>query len=402
MSINIICGKCKKTFKVDQKRCACGNSLTGSRRRYKVRLQTPSGKWLSKVVHSFDMAQKVEAKFRTTVVEESVFNIFPSPTVEAIWTRYLKFIKVNKGTWKDDLTRWTLHVQPYLKGPQGQPLLMDKVTPNDVSTIITQMKERKTPKGTRYSPATIQQVLTLIRRLFNWAYKEGLYHSTNPCDKVENLKFDNRLTDNIPPGELKVLLSKLNTWPNVRASLIAQFLLLTGKRRGEVLKLKWTEVDIDNSLVTFKSTTTKNKVTQILPMNRHAMDILKRASQIRISPYVFPCSTGKPYIGFDKVWQRFKKKHDFTFRLHSLRHTYASMVISSGDVSLYELQHLLGHRSSKLTQRYASLHPQAIKKSVDVTDKVFDIDVPDEEILEMERETERLLKLSQAISERRG
>ena len=52
--------------------------------------------------------------------------------------------------------------------------------------------------------------------------------------------------------------------------------------------------------------------------------------------------------------------------LHGLRHVYASMLASSGKVDLYTLQKLLTHKDPRMTQRYAHLRDEAIKRASDV------------------------------------
>ena len=162
MAINLCCPQCYKTYKLQTKICNCGKSLKQNPL-FKVRIKLPNGKWKSKQVNSLELAKKVEAKFKTQSVEQDVFNIHKSPIIDAVWCQYLKWAKQNKRSWLDDQIRWTKHISPHLKG-----MKMDKIAPHDIQVVLDSMREKRTLKGAPYAPATLRQVLVLIKRVFNW------------------------------------------------------------------------------------------------------------------------------------------------------------------------------------------------------------------------------------------
>ncbi len=244
MSVNLWCPKCKKTYKLSTKKCNCGNNLN-TNRRFKVRLKLPSGRWKSKTVDTLDLAKKVEAKFKIEVVEQDVFNIHKAPLMESAWDKYISWAKLNKKSWKDDRSLWEHHISEYLKG-----LKMDMIAPHHIQTIINSMYTKKKENGKPYQPATIKHILVLIKHIFNWSTKQGYYHGNNPCNAIEPPKFDNRVTNPLNSDGLRSLMSVLDTWPNERAILMIKFALYTGKRRGEILKLTWGNIDFKNSLLT--------------------------------------------------------------------------------------------------------------------------------------------------------
>ena len=367
MAINIRCTECKKTFRLGTEVCTCGNNLNKNGV-YKVRVKLPTGKWMSKQVDSLTLAKKIESKFRTRVAEDDVLNIHRSPTIDRIWLKYIKWAKDHKGSWRDDRQRWEKHVDPLVASSR-----MDRITPADIDKILGTMRNARTDKGKPYAPATIKQVLVLIKRVYNWATKRGLYEGINPCTKVDTPRFDNRATHSIPEDELQRLIRTVNTWENERAALVIRFALFTGKRRGDILNLEWSGVDLVNGLVTFQGMNTKNKRTQTLPVNNGALTVLRRCHELRVlrGGYVFTSSTGHYYTTFENTWKRFIKRHGFCFRFHDLRHTYASYLASSGQVDIYTLQELLGHREIAMTQRYAHLINGALRRGTNVADDVF-------------------------------
>ena len=309
----------------------------------------------------------MEAKLKTESVEHQIFNIQKSPLLCDIWPQYLTWAKANKKSWAEDEGRWIHHVEPHLKS-----MKMDDVTPRDIEQVLETMFGSNNRQGKPYAPQTLKHVLILIKRVFNWAIQRDLYHGQNPCMKVAPPKFDNRTNQTLNQKELRNLLSTLDAWENHRAALVVKFALYTGKRRGEILSLRWEDVDLENRLMTFHGTTTKNGKTQSLPINNKAYEVIQAARQLSVCDVVFSSKAG-PYTrnGFYSIWRRIRKKAGISLRFHDLRHTYASYLASSGKVDIYTLKELLGHSDIKMTQRYAHLINGALRKAACVADEVF-------------------------------
>jgi integrase len=233
------------------------------------------------------------------------------------------------------------------------------------------MHEKLTPKGIPYAPATIRQVLVLVKRVFNWGIEQGLYHGLNPCASIATPKFDNQVTNPLNTNSMESLMQVLSSWENERAVLAIKFALYTGKRKGEICKLTWDCVDLETGYITLKSTNTKSKETQTLPMNNKALAILHRCQELEICDYVFPSNEGSYYNTLNDTWKRIRKRAKINIRFHDLRHTYASYLASSGKVDIYTLKELLGHSTIEMTQRYAHLINGALKKAACVADEVF-------------------------------
>ncbi|WP_407681921.1 tyrosine-type recombinase/integrase [Pseudodesulfovibrio portus] len=64
-----------------------------------------------------------------------------------------------------------------------------------------------------------------------------------------------------------------------------------------------------------------------------------------------------------------KLRHEI--RPHDLRHTFASRLVSTDKVDLYTLQHILGHKTVSMTQRYAQLADESVKRGMSVADDLF-------------------------------
>ncbi len=234
MTINLHCPKCKSGAKIGTKECRkCNHKFTPGNRKYRVTVKLGTGKRRSKVVESLELAKKVEAKLKTESIENGMFDIQKSPMLSDVWVQYLTWAKTNKKTWKEDQDRWKHHVEPHLKS-----MRMDTVTPRNIEIVLETMLVTDNRQGKPYAPQTVKHVLTLLKRVFNWAIRRDLYHGQNPCIKVKAPKFDNRVNQTLSREELTRLLSVLASWQNQRTALVVKFALYTGKRRGEILSLK--------------------------------------------------------------------------------------------------------------------------------------------------------------------
>jgi integrase len=137
--------------------------------------------------------------------------------------------------------------------------------------------------------------------------------------------------------------------------------LYTGMRRGELFRLKWRDIDFDRGFIHIRNP--KGGIDQTIPLNDGARQVLE--SVIRTgSEYVFPGRGGRQRTDIHHQVNRIRDKAGLPkdFRaLHGLRHVYASMLASSGQVDMYTLQKLLTHKSPQMTQRYAHLRDETLK-----------------------------------------
>ncbi len=228
----------------------CGKNLKGKHRAYRVRVKLPSGKWKSKTVPTMTMANKIELKYKTQSIEENQEVQFDVPAISEVWPEYLKWAKQNKRSWPADEVRYQNHIKDHI-----QNLRMNQVMPHHVQKVMNSMHNKLTPKGKPYAPATVKQIVTLIKRLFNWSIKQGYYQGGNPCNTIEIPTFDNTVTNPLSREGLKSLMYVLDSWKNERAVLITKFALYSGKRKREILSLTWDNIDFDNGLLSLQEKT---------------------------------------------------------------------------------------------------------------------------------------------------
>ena len=173
---------------------------------------------------------------------------------------------------------------------------------------------------------------------------------------------DNELHDVADDEQLQRLVEILRTDENRPVCNILMFLLSTGARLNEALQATWSQVDLEKGLWTIPATNAKLKRSRSVPLNESAMYVLSEAGKLEKFDTIFANpNTGKPFTTITRVWYRLRKEAGIDkMRIHSMRHQFASLLVSSGR-SLFDVQILLGHSDPRVSQRYAKLSMQALK-----------------------------------------
>lgn len=196
------------------------------------------------------------------------------------------------------------------------------------------------------------RVLEALRSAINKGIRWGLCEK-NPADgfkrNAEEAK-ENYLTHE----QLEVVLDKLNEMPNEKAANIIRILILTGARIGEALRAEWTHFDLDKALWIKPSSHTKQKKIHKIPISLETIELLEKIKENNNSKYLFPSEKGKPMHDIKKPWTWLQKETGIKVRIHDLRHTFASFLISEGE-NLAVIGKLLGHSQHQTTLRYSHL-----------------------------------------------
>lgn len=145
--------------------------------------------------------------------------------------------------------------------------------------------------------------------------------------------------------------------------------LNTGCRKTELLTLRWSDVNLDRGYIVLRPENTKANRRRIIPINRGAGQALENRRSAGIeSEWVFAKKNGERVKALDWLFRKAVKSAGLSdFRIHDLRHTFASWLVSEG-VELIKVRDLLGHTSVKMTERYAHLMPNRLREAVHVLD----------------------------------
>lgn len=279
-------------------------------------------------------------------------------TLDNLWQEYTAQ-NAKRPSYATEKSTYNKHVSPSLGG---------KKTPEIVPLDVARIRSRMEKQGA--SPQTIKHALSLVKRLANFGEKRALCQNLN--FKLTFPKVDNITTEDLTPNELGRLLDAIESDPHKAVGTMMKLALFTGMRRGEIAKLQWKEISFHRKFILIKEP--KGGKSQEIPLNTEAEKLLSEWPKTEGSPYVFPGRNGGQRVSFHKQAKRIRDKAGLppSFRpFHGLRHAYASMLASSGKVDLYTLQKLLTHKSPEMTQRYAHLRDDALRKAADIAGDII-------------------------------
>jgi integrase len=210
-------------------------------------------------------------------------------------------------------------------------------------------------------PGTVTKEMSVLKHCLKLAVEWGELNQ-NPAVGARLPQLPSGRTRYLTPGELKAALESAPEW--MRAPMA--FAACTGVRRGEMLSLRWMDVDTGNRRFYLRET--KNGALRILPLSAAALQVLGSLPQGAAGDPVF--------AGVDAANLSVYTKRVFTrlgipdASFHTLRHTAASWLVQQG-VDLYAVGQLLGHKTPRMTQRYAHLSPDYMAAAVGKLDGIM-------------------------------
>lgn len=214
-------------------------------------------------------------------------------------------------------------------------------------------------KGKRESEISFRSVnidISTLSSFFNWCIEKE-YIDKNPAAGVKKLNELSRIKT-LDDGDIQKLISGAT---NKLTRDLITFLIYTGCRKGEALNLKWDDVDLKNDVIAIKGT--KTKYDRYIPISEPLKELLRGIDEVQDCLYVFE-RNGAKISDFKRSFKtacRSARLKDF--RIHDLRHVFASKMVMSG-ASLYVTGELLGHKTTQMTKRYSHLIPDTLKKAV--------------------------------------
>jgi integrase len=267
-------------------------------------------------------------------------------TIKKLWEEYIE-TKPETRSFRNDDQRFKKHLEPVL----GEKKL-EELVPLDLDRLRIKLLKEKAPQ-------TVKHCLALLKRISNFVKDKRLCKGID--FKLILPKVNNQKTEFLTEGQLRGLLDAIEKDTNPYAGPIMLTALYTGMRKSEILRLEWHDVDFEHGFIHIRGP--KGGQDQKIPLNDAAKALFEKLPQTH--NLVFPGQHGER-TGLYHAINEIKKKAGLPadFRpLHGLRHHYASMLASSGKVDMYVLQKLLTHKSPIMTQRYAHLRDEALKKA---------------------------------------
>jgi integrase len=234
----------------------------------------------------------------------------------------------------------------------------------DVDRLHRKLSER--------APYQANRMAAVLSKMMNFAVKLG-WRADNPVRGLER-NHEDRRERFLSPAELAALSAALQEHGDQRSADAIRLLILTGARRGEVLGATWDQFDLIAGVWTKPSAATKQRKTHRVPLSAPALQLLAsiRQRQGDEQRFVFPGDVlGRPLADIKKTWASVCKRAGIEgCRVHDLRHTFASILVSGGG-SLPLIGAMLGHTQVSTTARYSHLADDPLRAAAERVGAVY-------------------------------
>lgn len=234
----------------------------------------------------------------------------------------------------------------------------------DINPLLIERFKRdrlKTPawKGRARKPATVNLEIAFLSRILSLAVDQSEL-TENPCTKVKRLRTNNARTRYLSREEEQRLMPVLDFDSTVKSLTILA--LNTGMRRGELLKLRWSDVDLLRNIITVRNT--KSNRDRPVPINADALAVFTCMNHS--SEWLFPAKDNKGHLkGFDRSWHWACAQAEITdLRFHDLRHTAATRLAEAG-CDAFTIAAILGHSQIQMSARYTHVSSQRLREAVE-------------------------------------
>jgi len=299
-----------------------------------------------------------------------------APTVKELSERYIEehLPKLAKTNASDQISMLQKLVLPEWKGR-----MVADITPTDVDRLLTKIaagrarpaklqpaqKRRRNLAPARPTPVRANRAGEMIRKMFSLAVQWKM-RPDNPAfafRKRPETARDRFLTFD----EIERLANALAVDEDQRAASIIRLCMLTGARLGEVRTATFDQFNLDLAIWTKQAAYTKQRRIHRVPISHEAVALIRLRREIvpKGCPFLFPCDVPDQPVGDPKrFWPKMQKVAQIPdVRIHDLRHTFASLLVSGG-ASLEMIGRLLGHTQIGTTQRYSHLIDAPLRAGV--------------------------------------
>jgi integrase len=301
--------------------------------------------WARSVEHRLDVGDHVpssEAKKRTLadVIDRYLDVTLPRAKHRKNASEQTRLLNV----WKSELGRVPLA----------------KLTPSVVAEARDKLADRRNRAGKSLTGSTVNRHLTALSGVLRVAVREYGWLPRNPVANVTKFE-DSRGRERFLSDAERVRLIDACKASECAALLpIVQLALATGARKGELLSLQWSSVDVDRRTIRFLDT--KNGESRTVPLAPTAIATIRawRHGRLPLGD-VFPKAESPLDVSFRIARDRAGLGD---FRFHDLRHSAASYLAMSG-ASLMDIAAILGHKTLAMVKRYSHLSEQHTTAAVD-------------------------------------
>ena len=325
----------------------------------KKRIRKFGGRTKGQAIHTLELlrsnmkTEKILENFGIKKVEKKPDILFEDFSKEFMDL----YSKQHKKSWERD-EESLKHLKPFLKEKTLQ-----EIGPELIENYKLKRKAEKTKKKSKVSESTINRELALLKTIFNKAVEWGKI-DTNRLIKVKKFKEKQKPMKILKDEEAIRLIDF--ALPHLKPVLIV--VLNTGMRKGEILSLKWENIDFKNGLIFVKDSKSADRE---VPINYLVFETLKELP--RIAEFIFYNPKTNSHIKDVKNSFRTARNNAKIKGLifHDLRHTAASRMIQAG-VDLVTVSRILGHSSIQMTTRYIHPTTEIMRNAVAKLGKIYE------------------------------
>jgi len=255
------------------------------------------------------------------------------------------------------LDKYLEMVTPHKKGASVEALRLGKIKRQKISSI--NIYRLRAVDAARYrdmrlaevSTATVRKEMLLLNHVIEIARREWGFEIDNPMSLIRKPPEPQGRVRRLETGEEEKLLNALSESRNVWVEPLVRFALETAMRRGELLSLRWDDVDFSRRVIQLQET--KNGKSRSVPLSTSAVSVLHRIRGCS-SERVFPTTI----YGIRCVWRAAVQRARIeNLRFHDLRHEATSRLFEKG-LNMMEVAAITGHRDLRMLQRYTHLRAE--------------------------------------------
>jgi site-specific recombinase XerD len=260
------------------------------------------------------------------------------------------------------------------------------ITPTDIDRLLTKIAlgrprpSKTAPKGKRRiplkpgkpTPVRANRVGEVLRKMFSLAVTWKM-RTDNPATSFRK-RPETARERFLSFEEIQRLADALCADPDQRAAGIIRLCMLTGARCGEARTATFDQFNLDLAIWTKQAAYTKQRRVHRVPISHEAVALIRlRGDAVpKGCPFLFPGDVpGQPVVDLKRFWERMRVQAEIPdVRIHDLRHTFASLLVSGG-ASLEMIGRLLGHTQIGTTQRYAHLIDSPLRAGVNAVGEML-------------------------------
>ena len=355
MALLVECPDCKKRNSADAASCKCG---------FNIKKAAHKNYWIEYYLHGKRKRERIgpskaaaEQRLREVLkrrTEERYIDKNKNARVTfdelAGWYLSLPQIKAKRSYGRDELSIRTL-------GAFFSGTVVKELTVNKIEAYRQVRLQEKSCRKQTTRPATINLEIACLRHMLNLAEQEGKIDEV-PFKRIKALKENNIRNRILSAEEYEQLLAACPP----HTSRIVKMGYYTGMRQGEILNLKWDQVDIKGGMVRLRPEDTKTNDARTIPLHPEVIAMLN-AMPRTIHGFVFTCD-GKPVKEVKRSFKTACKRagiENFTF--HDLRHTCINNWRLQGH-DFFRIMAASGHKTMNVFKRYNTVTDEELKRLV--------------------------------------